>query len=50
MMEQDRLLKTAFLAGAITDAAHLLPMLVPELAPCKCQAAHKVKGPLSGTF
>ncbi len=31
-MEQERLLKTAFLAGAITDALALLPMLVPELA------------------
>jgi len=32
MMEQERLLKTAFLVGAITDAMAVLPMLVPELA------------------
>jgi hypothetical protein len=32
MMEQERLLKTAFLAGAITGAPAMLPMLVPEPA------------------
>ena len=32
MMEQERLLKTAFLAGTITDALAVLPMLVPEIA------------------
>ena len=30
--KEERLLRIAFLAGAITDAAALLPMLFPELA------------------
>jgi hypothetical protein len=38
-MEQERLLKTAFLTGAITDATAVLPMLVPELATCNSQEA-----------
>src|SRR5512135_1889170 len=29
---EERLLRIAFLAGAITDAAALLPMLIPQLA------------------
>src|SRR6266849_1238095 len=29
---EERLLRIAFLAGAITDAAALLPMLIPRLA------------------
>lgn len=31
-MREERLLRTAFLAGAITDAGALLPMLFPPLA------------------
>lgn len=31
-LSDERLLRIAFLAGAITDAAALLPMLIPELA------------------
>ena len=31
-MSQERLLRTAFLVGAITDAAAVVPMLVPPLA------------------
>jgi hypothetical protein len=31
-MSQERLLRTAFLVGAITDAAAVLPMLAPPLA------------------
>ena len=32
MPDQERLLRTAFLAGAITDALALVPMLVPAVA------------------
>ena len=32
MANQERLLRTAFLAGAVTDAVALVPMLVPEAA------------------
>ena len=32
-MTQERLLRSAFAAGAITDAAALLPMLCPPFAP-----------------
>ena len=32
MIDQERLLRTAFLAGAITDAAALVPMVVPGAA------------------
>lgn len=32
MPSEEKLLKTAFLAGAVTDALALLPMLVPPLA------------------
>ena len=31
-MSQERLLRTAFLVGAVTDAAAVLPMLIPPLA------------------
>src|SRR5215470_693907 len=32
MSDQERLLRTAFLAGAVTDALALVPMLVPRAA------------------
>lgn len=32
MPEQERLLRTAFVAGAVTDALALVPMLVPAIA------------------
>ena len=32
MPEQERLLRTAFVAGAITDAVAVIPMLVPDVA------------------
>jgi hypothetical protein len=32
MLSQDRLLRVAFLAGALTDAFALLPMLFPSMA------------------
>ena len=32
MPSEERLLKTAFLAGAVTDALALFPMLIPPLA------------------
>jgi hypothetical protein len=32
MPTEERLLKTAFLAGAVTDALALFPMLIPPLA------------------
>jgi hypothetical protein len=32
MWDQERLLRTAFLAGAVTDALALVPMLVPSAA------------------
>ena len=32
MPSEERLLRTAFLAGAVTDAAALVPMLVPPVA------------------
>lgn len=32
MADQERLLRAAFLAGAITDALALVPMLIPAMA------------------
>ena len=32
MLDQERLLRTAFITGAITDAVALVPLLIPEMA------------------